>query len=91
MESGGDSIEDEMNTESALDEFTQDPSELMTGVGVGVGVGGAEEKRQDEFSEQVKKYTENKPRKKKPIDREWNPTSLPNVRFSQSKSPPPPL
>ncbi len=57
-----------MNTESALDEFTtQDPSELGAGLG-----GEAEERRQGEFSEQVQKYVENRPRRnRKTADREW--------------------
>ena len=58
-----------MNTESALDEFTtQDPSDL------GAGLGGApppEDRRQGEFSEQVQKYVENRPRRnRKTADRE---------------------
>lgn len=67
-ESAGDDIEDELGTESALDEFTQDPSELLAGMG---GVSTTEDRHQDEFSEQVKKYAEGKPRKKnRTTDRE---------------------
>ena len=71
-ESAGDDIEDELGTESALDEFTQDPSELLAGMG-GVST---EDRHQDEFSEQVKKYAENKPkRNKRTTDRECQPPS----------------
>lgn len=53
MDPGADSIEDEMNTESATEEFMGGPMDAKS----------AEE--DNEFSQQVKIYAQNKPRKKK--------------------------
>lgn len=58
---GAEEDDDDMNTESVLDEFQEGPMETES----------AEDRHRQEFSQQVKLYSQNKPRKaKKNTERE---------------------